>query len=400
MPSNNAGKANVLIVDDTQQNIQVLGTILHEQGYRINIAQDGVQALAVARKVHPDLILLDVMMPEMDGFEACRHLKADPATDDIPIIFLTARTETDDIVRGLELGAVDYITKPFNQTELLRRVQTHLELSQLRHHLEQRVVERTAELALAKEAAEAASRAKSAFLANMSHELRTPLNHIIGYSEMLQEEAEDSGWEESIPDLEKIGSAGRSLLSLIDDVLDISRIEAGRLDLTLEDFTVAELIESLIAEIRPQAEANGNRLEALLGENLGSMRADRGRVRQCLFNLLSNAAKFTTDGNIYLEANRRQWREEIGVEFRIRDTGIGIDQEKLAAIFEPFTQADDSSTRQHDGGGLGLAITSRFCEMMRGQIAVESTPEQGSTFTIWIPAESAAATPEEEMRQL
>ncbi|MEG4200036.1 response regulator [Microcoleus sp. Pol12A5] len=254
---------------------------------------------------------------------------------------------------------------------------------------------------LALEAAESANRAKSTFLANMSHELRTPLNAIIGYSEMLQEEAEELGSCESVPDLEKICSAGKHLLSLIDDILDISKIEAGRMELYLESFDIHTLIESAVATARPLVEKNGNTLEVYCPDNLDTMHADMTKVRQVLLNLLSNAAKFTQNGRIAIGVERikneqlkMKNQEESSqilisnsefLSFRVADTGIGMTQEQLQRVFQPFTQADASTTREYGGTGLGLAISQRFCQMMGGSIEVSSTLGAGTTFTVLLP---------------
>ncbi|NJK76017.1 MAG: PAS domain S-box protein [Microcoleus sp. SU_5_6] len=258
-------------------------------------------------------------------------------------------------------------------------------------------------LQLALEAAEAASTAKSAFLANMSHELRTPLNAIIGYSEMLQEESEDCGNTEIIPDINKIWSAGRHLLSLINDILDISKIEAGKMDLYLETFDIGCLIEEVATTALPLIEKNGNILDASQISNAGTMHSDITKVRQILLNLLSNAAKFTHNGIISLTAIRESAVNSDGEseensgnsqqaiaskEFLVvncTDTGIGMSPDQLDRIFQPFTQADASTTRKYGGTGLGLAISQRFCQMMGGSISVTSEVGVGSTFTIRLP---------------
>ncbi|WP_370588906.1 PAS domain S-box protein [Tychonema sp. LEGE 06208] len=262
-------------------------------------------------------------------------------------------------------------------------------------------------LQVALEAAEAASTAKSAFLANMSHELRTPLNAIIGYSEMLQEETEELGYDEITPDLDKIRTSGRHLLSLINDILDISKIEAGRMDLYLETFDIAALIEEVADTATPLIEKNNNTLNLQEITNLGSMYGDITKVRQILLNLLSNAAKFTQNGTITLTASRENARnnsEAIAenrsetaensaqsnsskefLVFNCTDTGIGMNQDQLQHIFQPFTQADASTTRKYGGTGLGLAISQRFCLMMGGNISVNSQVGVGSTFTIRLP---------------
>ncbi|MEG4044981.1 ATP-binding protein [Microcoleus sp. Pol17_C1] len=230
--------------------------------------------------------------------------------------------------------------------------------------------------------AEAASRAKSTFLANMSHELRTPLNAIIGYSEMLQEEARESGLEEIIPDTQKIYNAGKHLLTLINDILDLSKIEAGRMELYLEKFDLSNLIEEVVATLHPLVEKNHNQLQVSCSENLGVMYADLTKVRQILFNLLSNALKFTEGGTVLLSATREPAGDTDWVYLQVSDTGIGMSAEQQQGLFQPFIQGDASTTRKYGGTGLGLAISRLFCQMMGGDITVESVLDVGSTFTV------------------
>ncbi|MBF0395121.1 MAG: PAS domain-containing sensor histidine kinase, partial [Alphaproteobacteria bacterium] len=235
-----------------------------------------------------------------------------------------------------------------------------------------------AELQAAKEAAEAASQTKSAFLANMSHELRTPLNAIIGYAELLED---DVTGEEQTGDLKKIQGAGRHLLSLINEILDLSKIEAGRMDIHPEAFPIADLVSEVAVTIRPLVEKNGNRLQVDCAPDAGTMLSDQIRVRQVLFNLLSNAAKFTKDGAVVLVVAR----EADGVLFSVRDTGIGMAPEQMRRLFKEFSQADSSTTRRYGGTGLGLAISKRFAELLGGDITVESRQGLGSTFTVRLP---------------
>ncbi len=238
----------------------------------------------------------------------------------------------------------------------------------------------------AQEAAEQANRSKSVFLANMSHELRTPLNAIIGYSEMLQEEAEDMGEESFSADLQKIHAAGKHLLGLINDVLDLSKIEAGKMGLYLEDFDVADMVEEVCTTIRPLIEKNANTLEISVLENIGEMHSDLTKVRQVLFNLLSNASKFTEHGVITLSLARECGENGDFLVFSVADSGIGMTEEQLGRLFQAFTQADVSTTRKYGGTGLGLTITQRFCEMMGGAIEVHSHHGQGSLFSVRLPA--------------
>ena len=247
----------------------------------------------------------------------------------------------------------------------------------------------------AKRAAEEANRAKSRFLANMSHELRTPLNAIIGYSEMLKEDSADLGVTQLEPDLEKIRSAGQHLLGLINEVLDLSKIEAGKMDVFVERFDIGALLHEVASTVQATAAAKGNTLEVKAEPGLGVMRADLTKVRQILLNLLSNASKFTDHGPIVLAVRREAgpYPEADAIEFAVQDSGIGMTPEQVGRLFQPFVQADASTTRRYGGTGLGLTITRRFCEMMGGSVRVESEPGKGTTFTVRLPAEVMEAHP-------
>jgi CheY-like chemotaxis protein/nitrogen-specific signal transduction histidine kinase len=235
-------------------------------------------------------------------------------------------------------------------------------------------------------AAEQGTRAKSAFLANMSHELRTPLNAIIGYSEMLLEDAREAGRKADSADLQKIQDAGKHLLGLIDNILDLSKIEAGKMTLFMETFDLGALVDSVGHTVAPLAAKNGNELDIRCPKDLGTVHGDLTKIRQTLFNLLSNACKFTKQGTITLVAERDTGDTGDWIVFQVRDTGIGMTPEQQAKVFESFTQADESTTRTYGGTGLGLAITKSLCELMGGDIALRSAPGEGTTFTVRLPA--------------
>jgi signal transduction histidine kinase/CheY-like chemotaxis protein len=324
----------------------------------------------------------------------------------------SARDELGDLAAAFNRMSDQIQALIHERVELERRQREH-EVAQLQEServLAAKVAERTAELArkneelaIARDQALEATRAKSDFIATMSHELRTPLNAIIGYSEMLEEEAADIGQEGIIPDLQKIHAAGKHLLSLINDVLDLSKIEAGKMQLYLETFDLGRVIEDVVTTIQPLVEKNNNILNLRIQPELGAMHADQTKVRQVLFNLLSNACKFTEQGVISLDVQRSDG-PDIGrgdqppaadrvlspvVILRVSDTGIGMTPEQLERLFQPFTQADASTTRKFGGTGLGLTITRHFCQMMGGDIQVSSAIGKGTVFTVCLPVHVA-----------
>jgi nitrogen-specific signal transduction histidine kinase/ActR/RegA family two-component response regulator len=260
------------------------------------------------------------------------------------------------------------------------------EMAELNETLEMRVAERSESLRIAKEQAEQASRTKSAFLANMSHELRTPLNAIIGYSEILYEDAVGSGRTETLEDLLKIRTAGKHLLTLINDVLDLTKIEAGKIQIHPEPFDLREVMDEVISSVQPQAVKNRNTLAVALDDEI-SMVTDRVKLTQVLINLISNACKFAQSGSITVAARVRPGERSECVEISVTDTGIGMHPDQIERLFEPFVQADSSTTRKFGGTGLGLAISRQFCRLLGGDISVSSALGEGSTFSVILPIE-------------
>jgi len=374
----------ILVVDDEPDVEMIIRQKfrkqIREQEWRFEFARNGHEALeAVRESPDIDLLLTDINMPVMDGLTLLRELGQ--LDHGVRAIVISAYGDLGNIRRAMNQGAFDFVTKPIDMADLEATITKTMEVvGQLkaarRVHTE-------------KLEAEAANRAKSKFLADMSHELRTPLNAIILYSELVMEEAEEVGATEVLPDIRKINSAGKHLLTLINDILDFSKIEAGKVSLHLETFAIREMVSDAVDILRSTFARNANRLEVRMDDDLGNMHADVTRVRQTLFNVLSNAGKFTENGTVTLEVSRAPgW-----VTFRVTDTGIGMTPEQVARLFQPFTQAEDSTTKRFGGTGLGLTITRRCCQMMGGEITVMSEPGRGSCFTIRLPETVAETAP-------
>ena len=361
--------AKILLVDDTPTNLDVLCELLGAQGFKLSVAPNGEVALGIVNRVIPDLILLDVMMPGIDGFEVCRRLKQNEKTREIPVIFITAEDMTRSVVTGFQVGGVDYIKKPFQSEEVLIRVQTHLKIDRL-----------TRELARKNTELSQASERKSSFLASMAHELRTPITSIKGYTDNMRDGIGGTLNKRQIRNLARVSQNSDHLLGLVNDLLDLSKIEAGRMDVNPEPFCVQNLISNCCAEVSPLVKPDV-KLNYQVASDLDEVHTDQGRVRQILINLLSNAAKYTESGAIDV----RLIKDGDGLIFSVSDTGCGIPADALETIFEEFQQVKGSDPH-HKGTGLGLSITKGFSELLGGSIWVESEVGKGSTFSVRVPA--------------
>ena len=364
----NEQPSKVLIVDDVQLNLDLMKEILSDQGYMIATAKNGKSAIAKAKAHKFDLILLDIILPDIDGFEVCAHLKSISQTQDIPIIFLTAKKEKDSLIRGFQLGAVDYIPKPFSKEELVARVNLHLTLRKTQE-----------ELIRSKEIAEAALQTKSTFLANMSHEIRTPMNGIIGMVDILKRSTLS---EEQLEFLDIIEISGENLLAIINDILDFSKIETGQMTFESIRFFVTYEVGEVIKLLNYKANQKNLKFSCDIAPNVPEMIiGDPLRLKQVLINLCNNAIKFTTEGFVKIRVGViSSCENKICLKFEVQDSGIGISQLNQLKLFQSFTQADSSTTRKFGGAGLGLAISKNLVEQMNGNIGIISEEGEGSTF--------------------
>ncbi len=354
----------VLVIDAISADLERLHSILQEADYTVISSNNPEEALNLIRTRSPDIILLAVILPGMDGFALCRKLRLNEKLSDIPLIFVSSRSSQEDILEGFKAGGNDYIVKPFRQQELLARVQSHLHLHDMLLR-NKRLTERSKD----------SSSSKSEFLATMSHEIRTPLNSIIGMAEVL---AETELTSEQRNFVRIFRSAGESLLEIINDILDLSKIEAGQTEFETVDFHLPSLLNSVTSILSVRAAEQNTLVTTTIHPDVpDGLRGDPTRLRQILINLVGNGLKFTENGTVDVSVSRESGNTLL---FAVKDTGIGIPREKQEIIFESFTQADSLTTRKYGGTGLGLTICQKLTKIMGGRIWLESLPGKGSTF--------------------
>ena len=363
----------VLVVDDDAANLRMANHILSEEKMRVSCLKSGEQAIQFLQENRPDLILLDIQMPGMDGLETMAVIKGNKDTADIPVIFLTANEDSNMEVRGLEAGAMDFIKKPFVPEILLIRVKHTIDLVRLNVEYEN-----------ARNEAIRANEAKSLFLSNMSHEIRTPINAVLGMNEMILRECTD---KQILTYAENIRSSGKTLFFLINDILDMSKIESGKMEILRVEYDLSVLIMDLWNIIFLRAQEKGLAIQFSLEETLPRvLYGDDVRIKQIVTNLLTNAVKYTPQGGIEVHvAYERHGDEQISLIISVKDTGMGIKKEDMGKLFESFQRLEEEKNRNIEGTGLGMNITMSLLKLMDGDMKVESEYGKGSTFTVMIP---------------
>ncbi len=394
-------KPRILAIDDTPANLITLGAALTGD-YEVQFACNGQEGLDLARKSPPDLFLLDIMMPGMDGYEVCRQLKADPRLSAIPVIFITAMSESGAEASSLELGAADYLAKPIDISiaklrihNLLEREALRKQVEQHRDQLEELVRQRTLGLSIAKEAAESANRLKSTILANISHEFRTPMNGVLGMVGMARRRTDDP---KVVDYLTKAERAANHLLGTLTGLLDLALAESQRLTLERTPFEVADVTATAIESFDTDLQAKGLSIDYLDATRLAPqpvrLLGDPLRIKQILHELIDNAIKFSKQGTITIRSAITETEAgKTWLGYEISDQGIGIALENHELIFEAFKQVDAGYNRQYGGNGIGLALCRQLVRNMGGDITVHSALGRGSTFSLRIPVERCLASP-------
>ncbi len=365
----------VLVIDDEPTQRMLSREALEQRGYRVEEADSGEAGLELAREFKPDLILLDVMMPGMDGFEVCRRIRIDPDLHRTPVVIVTALEDLDSIEIGFKAGATDFIAKPIVWPLLGYRLQFALRATRME-----------TDLIVSRDEAERASKAKSVILANMGHELRTPLNAIIGFSEYLRDQARnEAGNEQTTEFLEDICFSGKRLLSTINNILEMANLEAGRIELDRNTIDLSNLLAGVMEKFQPAAAEKGISLDAPGLQDELLVFGDYDVLRRAIGHIVSNAVKFTADGRVEIGALRRPSGE---VEISITDSGVGMTETEVMSIMEPFRQADNSLSREQEGSGLGVPLATALLRLHDGDLEIRSEPDIGTTVSIVLPAEA------------
>lgn len=395
MPSEQATqmKARILIVEDDPKNVELLKAQLDDEGYIIESAMDGEEALSQVSRQKPDLILLDIMLPRKSGFEVCKEIKSAAETRSIPVIMVTALTDMESRVKGIAVGADDFLSRPIDRAELISRIKSMLRIKRLHEELarESQTARKTSEqLELQQRVLKSmstqlmqASHLKYEFIVNMSHALRTPLNVIIGFSEMLQDELVGSLNERQSKYVGNVLESARELQRLISNIVDVFKIETGKVPLETTEFSLEEAIESAVSAFENTRRDKKIRVSVSVEPAVARIHADPQKLATILENLLSNAFKFTPPGGS-VEVTAEQ--DNDWVRICVADTGIGLSEDDCQKIFSEFYRVADPAASAHTGSGLGLALTRKLVHMNGGEIWAESEKGAGAKMTFTFPA--------------
>lgn len=370
-------KPLILIIDDIPQNLQLLGTILKKKQYEVAVATGGQQALNALENISPDLILLDIMMPEMDGYEVCRRIKENVSTSHIPVIFLTGKTETDDMVKGFRIGAADYVTKPFNAAELLARVNTHLDLKRSHDLLQQKNRE-----------LEEINASKDTFFSIISHDLKNPFTGLLNLTQLLRDDLDELEHEEIREFADLINESAEQYYKLLQNLLQWARLERGQMEYNPEQVNLKELVTQSLSLFAVNAEDKQIELKNKIIDD-SSVYADPNMLDTVIRNLLSNAIKFTPEGG-HVEVQSA--KENGHIQLAVVDSGIGIGQEQQEKLFRVGEVFTTEGTKEEKGTGLGLLLCKQLVEKNNGLITIDSTPGEGTAIQVTLPLSEEGST--------
>ncbi|MBF8983287.1 hybrid sensor histidine kinase/response regulator [Lutibacter sp. B2] len=377
-------KSKILIVDDSILNSRMISDVIKKNGYETVLVSKGKRTLQHVIREKPDLILLDIIMPEINGYEVCKLLKNYSKTKDIPVIFLTSQTKVEEIAKGFEVGAVDYINKPFNELELIARVKTHLQVKKLHDKLKEsneELKKTNEELTKANETIQY-NKLQTEFFANISHEFKTPLNLIFSIIQLFEVYVKDGIPLKNSKHINIMKQNCYRLLRLVDNLIDMTKIDSGYFEIKLQNHNIVSMIEEIVLSISAYVKSNDINIIFDTDVEEKIIACDADNIERIILNLLSNAIKFTKpDGDIMVSIHDQG--ESIAIS--IKDTGEGMPQEKIDTIFDRFIQIDKSLSRKKEGSGIGLSIVKALVNMQDGEITVKSNPGRGTEFIIELP---------------